>query len=246
MRFRSQAGVTLMELLIAVSLVSLISVAVLMSIRIGVNAMDKANTRLLSNRRITGTQRIIERQIGSLMVVNAECGVDPSTRGPKLPFFQGEPQSMRFVSSYSLKEASRGYPRILEYQVIPGERNAGVRLVVNELFYAGPFSTGQLCIGRDPAGPGTLFRPIAVGPDSFVLADRLAFCRFAFLERLPEDPNAVAWMPRWIAPEFPAAIRIEMGPLEPDPSRLPLLTLTVPVRVTKDPTLQYTDREYER
>ncbi len=81
MRRRSQAGVTLLELLIAVTLVSLITMGVVMAMHIGVKAMDKVNNRLLSNRRVTGTQRIIERQIGGIMAVTAECGSGPTARG---------------------------------------------------------------------------------------------------------------------------------------------------------------------
>ena len=64
--------------------------------------------------------------------------------GAKVAFFQGEPQSMRFVSSFSLHEGDRGLPHMLEFQVISGENGAGVRLVVNELIYSGPRSTGAL------------------------------------------------------------------------------------------------------
>ena len=243
MRRDPRAGVTLMELLIAVSLISLLSVGILMAMRVGLNAMEKVNNKLLSNRRVTGTQRILEQQIAGLMAVTAQCRSEAGGPSVKMPFFQGEPRSMRFVSSYSLQEAWRGYPRILEFQVIPGENNAGVRLVVNETRYSGPLSTGMLCLGRGPPGMGTLFRPIAVGPQSFVLADRLAFCRFAYQERLP-PPELSVWAPRWVDAHLPAAIRIEMAPLEPDPSKLPLLTLTAPVRVTKDPMIQYVDQVY--
>lgn len=223
------AGVTLIELLIAVTLVSLITVAVLMSIRVGVNAMEKANTRLLSNRRVMGTHRIIASQVGSIMAVMAGCRVEPSDPPQQRLFFQGEPESMRFVSSYSLNEAYRGYPKILEFQVIPGEDYRGVRLVVNELPYTGPDSAGLLCL------PGDRFRPIEVGTRSFVLADRLAFCRFSFQAPGTAGRREPRWMPVWGEPVLPAAIRIEMAPLEPDPARLPLLTFSIPVRVTKDP-----------
>lgn len=244
MKHRPTAGITLMELLIAVTLVSLISVAVLMAMRVGLDAMEKANSRLMSNRRVTGAQRILERQIGGIMAVSAECRSDPSAPGAKLPFFQGEPESMRFVSSYSLREASRGFPQILEFQVIPGENNEGVRLVVNELLYSGPMSTGMLCIGRNPDGPGVLYRPIEVGTQSFVLADRLQYCHFAFQERLPDAADVPRWLPVWTENLLPSAIRVEMAPLENDASRLPLLTTTVPVRVSRDPAIQYTDMIY--
>jgi len=230
MKQRSQAGVTLLELLIAVTLVSLIAVAVLMAMRVGVNAMEKANSRLLSNRRVTGTQSIMERQIGSLMAVKANCQANPAMGPVERPFFQGAPETLRFVSAYSLREAFRGYPRILEYQVIPGEDNRGVRLVVNELLYSGSASTGMLCFGNNNG-----FLPVEVGPQSFVLADQLAFCRISYLGQPEDGPPRAQWLPVWRRRELPLAIRIEMAPLEPDAGRLPLTTLTVPVRVNKDP-----------
>ena len=228
-----------MELLIAVSLVSLLSVGILMAMRVGVNAMEKANNRLLSNRRVIGSQRILEQQIAGMIVTTANCGIDGGGAGSRLSFFQGEPQSMRFVSAYSLEEAWRGYPRILEFTVIPGDNNEGVRLVVNELLYSGPQSTGLLCTGPG-GGPGTRFRPIEIGPKSFVLADKLGMCRFTFLEAVQGTPEK-RWVPLWTTPEFPVAIRIEMASLEPDPSRLPMLTMTAPVRVNKHPLYPYAD-----
>jgi len=236
MTVSSQRGVTLIELLISVTLVGLISVGVLMALRVGINAMDKTNTRLLSDRRVVGVHRIIERQVGNLIPVTALCGADASQPGRKEMFFQGEAQSMRFVSGYSLREAARGYPRILEYQVIPGERNLGVRLVVNELLYTGSASTGELCLGGSQG-----YRPIEVGPQSFVLADQLAYCRFAFLEREPRNPADADWVSTWRDDMYPAAIRIEMEPLNPDASRLPLLSLTLPLRISKQPLAPYPD-----
>src|SRR4029077_3540904 len=101
-----------------------------------------------------------------------------------ISFLQGAPQSMRIASTYSLQQATRGFPMILEYQVIPGEDGAGVRLIVNEHIYSGPRSTGVFCTGMgiDPASgaPGPLFAPIQVGAGSFVLAEKLAFCRFSY------------------------------------------------------------------
>ena len=242
MKRRNTAGVTLMELLIAVSLLSLLSAGVLTALRVGLNAMGKANTQLMDNRRIAGAQRILEQQIGGFMPVVAECLAYADQPRQRIPFFQGEPQSVRFVSSYSLGEAWRGYPQTLEFRVVPGENNAGVRLVVNEHLYTGPAGPGVFCLGSvfDPAsGVRTpRFRPIQVGPYSFVLADRLAFCRFSYREILP-PPERERWVPRWIQPLWPTGIRIEMAPLDPDPSRLQPLTITAPLRINRRPMERY-------
>jgi hypothetical protein len=117
---RSTAGLTLLEVVIAVSLLSLLMMGVMTSLRLGLSALGRTNTHLMDNRRVAGAQRIIEQQMQGFMPVIALYGAAPGAQpNVKMPFFQGEPQSMRFVSSYSLQEASRGYPRILEFQVFP-------------------------------------------------------------------------------------------------------------------------------
>lgn len=236
---RSQRGVTLIELLIAVTLASLLSTGMLIAIRLGLTTMEKVNDRLYGNRKVMSVNRIIDSQIAGIVFSKADCIGGGSSAG-SASFFQGEPSTMRFVSTYSLDEASRGYPKILEFQVIPGERE-GVRLIVNEHVYAGPSSTGRFCLGMRP-GPANqpipAFVPVQTGPQSFVLADRLAVCRISYRETLP-DPPFERWVPVWGKEVLPSAIRIEMAPLPSDKLRLPLVTLTAPVRVTRDPRVSY-------
>ena len=228
----NRRGVTLMELLVAITLLSLLSVGILFGMRIGLSAMERANGRLQANRRVLGVERVITQQIAGFIPVKADCPA-------RMPFFQGEPQTMRFVSTYSLNEAGRGIPRILEYQVIPGE-NGGVRLVVNELIYSGPLSTGQLCAGI--VQNRMIFKPVQIGSGSFVLADKLASCRFIYKEE-QELPKPDLWTDRWIKVRAPNAIRIEMSPLDHDPGKLEVPSITVPVRVNRDPTIAYSDIE---
>jgi general secretion pathway protein J len=237
---RSQRGVTLIELLIAVTLVSLLSTGMLMAIRLGLTTMEKTNERLYSNRRVLSVNHIIDAQIANLVFATATCG-GGSAPGPPVTFFQGEPQTMRFVSTYSLSDAARGYPKILEFQVIPGD-DGGVRLIVNEHIYAGPASTGSYCVGMRPSPltgrPTPIFLPVDAGSNSFVLADHLAVCRMMYLETLT-DPPAERWLPVWEKETLPSAIQIEMAPLPTDHLRLPLVTVIAPVHVTRDPRIQY-------
>jgi general secretion pathway protein J len=243
MRSRS-AGVTLIELLVAMALLSLLAVGVLFGMRIGLSAMERTNNRLQTNRKVLGVERVLTQQLAGLIPVKADCYTNPQAPPSRVPFFQGEPQTMRFVSTFSLNEASRGYPRILEFQVIPGENGEGVRLVVNELWYTGPRSAGALCAGvvTTPAGPQVIFRPVQIGQQSFVLADKLASCRFAFKENR-EPPRPDAWLPRWVSARIPNAIRVDLAPLSSDPSLLEVPSIIAPVRVTRDPMLEYQDYE---
>ena len=147
MRRRPTAGVTLMELLIAVLLLSLLSVGLLFALRIGLNAYSKTQTRLMDNRRVAGAQRILEQELEGLVPVVAPCGIGTEGGGTPAQFFQGEPETMRLVSTFSLQGAWRGQPQILEIFVIPGAEGRGVRLVVNEIPYQGPQAAGRLCLG---------------------------------------------------------------------------------------------------
>jgi prepilin-type N-terminal cleavage/methylation domain-containing protein len=239
-----RSGVTLIEVMIAVSLLSLLSLGILMSLRVGLGALDRTNRRLMNNRRVAGAQRILEQQLAGFIPVVALAA--PSGALMKVPFFEGRAQSMRFVSSYSLSEASRGIPEVLEFQVIPGEEGRGVRLVVNENAYTGPRSAGVFCLGLgQDAELGVSvqrFLPISIGASSFVLADRLAYCRFSFLGSVPEK-NLEQWLPNWIYPKWPAGIRIEMASLDTDLVSLKPVTVTVPVRVNRDPSLEYADEQ---
>ncbi len=240
-RNRSQRGVTLMEVLIAVSLLSFLAVGILTAMRVGLGALDKANNRLLDNRKVAGTQSIIEQQFGGLIPVQAPC-IGGESPGPAGPFFEGESQSMRFVSTYSLAGAWRDVPRIIEYRVIPAER--GVRLVVNELPYWGPASAGMLCTGMAPdpllGTPARRFRPVEVGPASFVLADHLAYCRFVYLLRRP-PPLPDTWLGAWASIQLPGAVRIDMAPLEEDASRLRPAPITAQIRIRRAADIDYGD-----
>src|SRR4051812_42987864 len=132
-----RAGVTLIEILIAVSLLSLLSVGVLIAMRIGFNTMDKVDSRLVKNRRVSYARRIIENEIAGFTSTMADWRARPEDQPAPYPFHQWEAQSLRFVTAYSLQDAWRGRPQIAVLQVIPGAEGRGVRLVMDETPYTG-------------------------------------------------------------------------------------------------------------
>jgi hypothetical protein len=233
---RAESGVTLVELLIAVLLFSFLSFGIVMTLRIALSGMTKSDSTLMANRRVSSIERILDQEVEGIMPVTAQCQQQPGMAGPTLMFFQGEPQSMRLASTYSLQQGERGVPMILEYQVIPGQDGTGVRLIVNEHWYTGPLGAGLFCLGPGPSGP--IFAPISVGPDSFVLADKLAYCRFSFRDP-GQGGQPPSWVPHWVKPMLPEAIRINMAPIAPDLGRLQPVTMTIPVHVTRLPLEPY-------
>lgn len=76
-RRRRSAGVTLMEVLIAVTLLSLLTTGMVLAMRIGLNVFAKTNTRLMGNRRVAGAQRVLEQELAGLVPVVAACAGAP-------------------------------------------------------------------------------------------------------------------------------------------------------------------------
>jgi prepilin-type N-terminal cleavage/methylation domain-containing protein len=248
----SQSGLTLIEVLVAVTLLSFLALAMIFAMRIGLMTYSKTESKLMLNRRVAGAQQILQQEIEGLVPVLVPCAGIPELKGageqkgPKVVFFQAEARAMRMVSTFSLQQAWRGQPQVLEFLVIPGEAGDGVRLVVNEAPYT-PLTAGRACIGlgADPytGKPGALYAPSQPGPQSFVLADQLAYCRFSYLvapqSNDPKQPPT--WQSNATSTSWPLAIRVEMAPLHPDPSRLQPMTVTAPIHIVRAPQIQYVD-----
>jgi hypothetical protein len=221
----------------ATLLVSLLSVGMLYALRGGLSTLGRTNNRIVEHRKAIGGARALNQMLRGLFPVWADChGGNPREIQGSRILFQGDPQAMRFVTAYSLNEAHRGAPRIAELRVIPGAEGRGFRLIVNERLYTGRLGAGDLCSAQ-------AYAPIEARPDSFILADQLASCRFLSRRALTVEPWEV-WEEFWPfnAPAFfPSAIRIEMRPLEPDPGRLQPFTITAPVPIQRDMRITYAD-----
>jgi type II secretory pathway pseudopilin PulG len=241
-----ESGITLIEILIAVTLLSLLSLGCLIAMRLALSTMDKTDKRIVSNRRVTGARRILESEISAF--ISSRANYYPQPNNPMtVPFLEAQPQRMRFVSSYALEDAWRGRPQIATLQVIAGEKNEGVRLILDETPYTGPDQAGRTIAGVEQviAAPYPIihFADVPPGPRSFVLADRLAYCRFAYLEERPAPPLRV-WRPDWIDwAKLPLAIRVEMAPLEAKTTELHVSTVTVPLSVSRRPGTNYADQQ---
>src|SRR3546814_336774 len=99
-----QRGMTLIEVLVAVTLVGLLMAAISASLGIGLRAMERSNDRLELNRRIERSQHILEQQLLNFTPVSAACLLKNPDAPEVINFFQGEPRQLRFVSTYLLNE----------------------------------------------------------------------------------------------------------------------------------------------
>lgn len=234
---KTQRGVTLMEMLIAVTLVSLLSTGILYAMRLGLGALDQTNRKFTDNRRALGSLRVLSQQLASILPAQLSCSGRRADLAPL--FFQGSQSTLQFVTSYTLEEAARGFPRIVEYIVMPGDpaRGGGVRLLMQEVPYTGPYAVMSYCsaTGIDPLHrmPIAILRPPQLGQRPFVIADQLAYCRISY-QRIHPTTMLRAWEQTYSGATLPGAVRIEMAPLMPDPSRVQLSTTTIPLRVSRN------------
>ena len=251
---RTQRGVTLLELMIAITLVAGLSTGMLMAMRTSLLTYEKTAKRLESNRRFVKTQQVLSDQISAVMPVQGACLGDAGQTVGIPSFLSGAEDTLRLVSSYSIAEGSRGYPQIVEYRVIPEQRGS-VRLVATERPYTGPQSTIPYC-GGSPPPPVSSYEigtrsavPLGSAPsagpalgESYVLEEHLAYCRFSYHE--PYNQNRfieTPWLAVWDKPLLPAGVRIEMRSAVLDTGGLSVLGVTVPIQVDRDPRAGYVD-----
>ncbi|MBI3694223.1 MAG: prepilin-type N-terminal cleavage/methylation domain-containing protein [Acidobacteria bacterium] len=233
MRIKPNAGLTLLEVLVAVSLLSLLSVAILTALRTGAMAWEKTNTNLMLDRRIASANAIFHAELEGIFPAWAQA----RPAGPNAPstflFFQGQPESMRFVTSYSLEAGPRAGLRLVELQVTPAER--GKRVLLNELPFESPRAAGRVVTGvlnDGPEGrPRLVFAPILAQPTSFVIADELEGCTFFYLTEDSLNERA-RFVPVWTRIDrLPAAVSVQLIPRR-DSARLRAVSVVVPIRST--------------
>jgi general secretion pathway protein J len=242
MKALRRRGMTLIEVLIAITLVSLLAAGMLAAMRAGIAALESSSRRIDSLRRASGAQRILQQQAAGFLPVMARCGASPvQPGGAPVMFFQGLPAVARFVTTYSIREGSRGRPQMIELFVAQ-RQEGGVRLLVNEIPYTGPEGAGFFCLPPQPnplaGGVTPVFPPPEASPRSFVLADRLKHCQFFYLQ--DDLVNPPVWLPAWNRMDlWPAAIRIVMAGLDPASAALPPLTFTGLFRPNRLPGESY-------
>jgi hypothetical protein len=189
---------------------------------------------------VAGSQRVIEQELQGMMPVVATCA------GQKTIMFQGQPDHLTMISTFSLQQAWRGRPQILQFFLAPDDEG-GMRLLVNEIPYTGVAGAGGFCVAStpDPAGFGVgvaQFRRPVQAPTSFVLADHLSRCRFLYLTPSAKAGEPGEWVSVWTSSRWPAGIRIEMAPSVLNPARLQPITVTAPLYINRSPEVQYADR----
>ena len=205
LRSRAEAGITLLELLVSMTIVSLLATTALFAWRVGSSAWLKASERLEKDRTVLAVHQLVEEQMASMVPYQAW-----TTSGGREVLFQGEPQTARFVSRYSLARRAASGLYLIEYQV--AEQADGTRqLLLNESPVWGNEELGTLLAGAEsrPEGVVQKFQPFERGPQTVTLIEGLQECRFEYY-RTPGPNQPGTWTDQWIvrSGEVPQAMRM--------------------------------------
>ncbi len=209
------AGMSLIEVTVAVALMGLLSAGIFTAFQVGASSWQSTRDRLMLDRRIATANAILHGTLNGIVPIRAEMPPGRPERGRRFFFFQGEPRSMRFVTTYSVVTGVRGGLLITELQVVSSER--GLRVLLNQSPYRGPQSAGFFVAGfaRDPlrGRERALFVPILPRATSLIIVDELEDCRFAFLEQPPGLEQPTEWVPVWAdLLRLPEAVAIHVIP----------------------------------
>ena len=210
-RRRRDAGMTLIELLLAVTLFGAISASMGLVLNVAFTSLNKIDAKVDFNRRVISSQRALDQILNGLIPVVTPCAGKPVG-------IMGSVSAMRFLSSYSLTEGSRGRPQIVELFTAPSP-NGGFRLLLNERPYLGKRMLTAIC-----------GMPFLTNDSSFILADRLERCLFSF-RRIDRESGGETWTPVWVFPEWPSAIRIDMAPVKFQANQIQPATVFAPLFV---------------
>jgi len=183
-RVPSARGFTLLEVVLAMSLLALVAMVCYGAFHLGIRAVERGEVAVVSTQRLRVASDIIIRQVKSVVPYPA--------RDKELeiyPYFLGTETSLSFITANGL-QGGGGLYRVV-YQVMDDP----VRLVFTETPYFSPDVLG--------AEEFETF-----GGQSAVLLDGFTGLRF---EYLLNDGADVEWRPRWSGREeemLPVAIRI--------------------------------------
>jgi general secretion pathway protein J len=192
---RAEGGFTLLEILVAVTLLGLLMAALFGGVRLGVRAWEASETRLDADARLTAVQdflreRLTEAYLPETSVAGVEAG----------PGFQGEPDRLSFVTLMP-EHLGAGFDRMLLALTAASD---GSDLSVE-------WWPAEL--GEDPAAARDALR-------SRVLLAHVAELRLAYFGT-PEPDRPPAWSEVWSQPLLPLLVRVQLRFADQDGRRWP-------------------------
>ncbi len=218
MRKEKQRGVTLLELLVSIAIVSLLATTALLAWRVSISGWERARVQLERGGAVLAVHQLLTEQIASMTPYQTTVA-----RVGRVLFFQGEAETVRFVSRYSLTARAASGLYLVEYHAVE-QRGGTWQLLLQEKPLKGYEELSAMIVGREQESGvlRTRFRPFEQGEAAVVLLEGLEECRFEYYRRaVPGVPGG--WTSEWSGAgnELPTAMRVratareEAGILKP-------------------------------
>ncbi|MEW6586849.1 MAG: prepilin-type N-terminal cleavage/methylation domain-containing protein [Nitrospirota bacterium] len=116
-RSLSQAGFTLLELTISITLLAVVVVIVVGAMRIGMRSVESGERKIESLERLRSSMSILDAQIQShIPLTYVQEG-----EGTSQFYFKGERESLQFATNYSVWGGQRGFV-LASYSVLTDDR----------------------------------------------------------------------------------------------------------------------------
>jgi general secretion pathway protein J len=193
---RKDRGFTLIETVIAVTLVAMMAVALWSAFRVSLASWKRGTDSVDANQRHRSVVDLVKKQIASIYAVIAP--IDLQTGGAVYPVFAGTDSSVQFVSLNSLRFYEHPGLTMVSYDV-EQDRAGAYSLVEREAQY----------VGLEPGRESFFDREVA---QPFVVFENLTSFTFEYFD--PGDSDRPArWVTEWDAKEMtelPAAISMTM------------------------------------
>ncbi|MBN2431164.1 MAG: hypothetical protein JXQ27_06790 [Acidobacteria bacterium] len=177
-------GFTFMELVVAITLVSLIFVLLFTGFNLAIQSLRRGESKIQESEQARGVFELFRRQIASIYPVipedeaeDAEGGEPDDSDQPlprqtvaqPMPYFLGSPQKVAFISLFSLRVNAIPGLCFIAYVIEPSETGEGYNLVEYEKQYTGINPLSDLAAEQIP---GTIFR--------YVLLENLVTASFEY------------------------------------------------------------------
>ncbi len=196
---KSEAGFTLLEMIIAVTLVAMMAVSLWGVFRIGIRSWSRGTEFIDTNQRHRSILDMVQKQIASTFGVFTQS--DPQLGVPSTLYFTGTGDSLRFVSLNSLRfQESPGLTLVI-YEVAP-DANGGFSLVEKESRYLGQVTDQEAAASQSTPTP---------------VFDNLSSCVFQYFDAGDEDASS-EWVAEWDGGDrgrLPKAVSISMISRDP-------------------------------
>ncbi len=202
------AGLTLLELMAAVTISGLVALAALTSVRIGLQAWEKGQQAVVQLRRVTNVEDILHFQLSNHLLRPVTAVLSDSRL--QMSFFFAEEHRLLFLTSYSAREHGRGGIVVADYfaEQQP-DRTWKLWLEERPARNSEQLASRVVEVVRSTEGARPVLRPFEAAR-ALLLLEGLSECRFQYRREMPAP---AMWVSSWSLlahTEMPSAVALQM------------------------------------